>query len=355
MSKKPILVFSLASAGMGHVTRALPVISRLSNKYEIHIFCSGQANTWIKKQFKNVHQNHAIKAASAGGKISLPLVILRAFLELPKSLFYILRIGYFILRNKPKAVISDFEMHSVYAALLTRKLIKTPIISCDHWTTLRMSECPFELSIQDQKDLSRWQKTIKTVVPFADRYLIHGTMKTKLNNKHAKYVPTPVRDIFLEASKNISNNGPIVVSMGHLMPENLEEILNNSKNEFVIFGSKNPRKIKNVEYKPFDENEFIKALQASPFVIVSANSSAIDALAIKKPLLYCPTKGQFEQKYCGMLFQYLGVAKLIEELSTLEIEQFYNNLNYYENNIKKLNIFDNDSLVNEIEMAINVL
>jgi uncharacterized protein (TIGR00661 family) len=353
MKRKPVLIYSLASAGMGHVTRAVPLLQRLSKKYEVHIFCSGQANTWIAKQFPHVHQNHAIKAATAGGKISLPMVVARAFIELPKSFFYIFRIALFILINRPKALITDFEAHSVYGSLLVRKLYRMPIISCDHWTTLRLSARPFDLTEQDEKDLARWQKSIKMVSPFADRYLIHETMKTALSDPKARYVPTPVRDPFLEAGKTtVPNDGPVVVSLGHLAPPSLDKILEGSKQQFVIYGSKNPRKVKNVEYKAFNEDEFIMALKRSPFVIVSANSSAIDALAVKRPLLYCPTAGQFEQKFCGKMFEYLGVAKLVEELDSKLIDDFSSEVSKYQDKVNSLDIFGNDVLHEEVEKAI---
>jgi uncharacterized protein (TIGR00661 family) len=352
MKRKPLIIYSLASAGMGHVTRAVPVISRLSGSYEIHIFCSGQANSWIGKQFPHVHQNHAIKGASAGGKIRLPLVVARAMVELPKSIFFILRIAVFILVHRPVALITDFEAHSVYAALLVRKLFHVPIISCDHWTALRISARPFALTAADDRELQRWQKTIKIISGFADRFLVHGTLKTELNEKRAKYVPTPVRDAFLEARNRVSNEGPVVVSMGHLAPANLTDTLERSRLEFVIYGSKHPRKEKNVEYKRFDEAEFIRSLQSAPFVIVSANSSAIDALAVGKPLLYCPTQGQFEQKFCGKMFEHLGVARLIEELTPESIEGFSAEAKTYRENVAKLDIFDNDSLAREIDTAI---
>lgn len=353
MIRKPVLIYALASAGMGHVTRAVPILKRLSETYEIHIFCSGQANSWIAQQFPNVHQNHAIKAATAGGKISLPMVIARAFIELPKSFFYIFRIAIFILLNRPKALVTDFEAHSVYGALLVRKFFRVPIISCDHWTTLRLSKRPFELTPQDESDLIKWQNTIKMVSPFADRYLVHGTMETELSDERAKYVPTPVRDDFIDAGKSsLPSDGPVVVSLGHLAPPSLNQILQGSHLEFVIYGSKNPRKVKNVEYKSFDEKEFISSLQRSPFVIVSANSSAIDALAVGKPLLYCPTAGQFEQKYCGKMFEYLGVAKLIDNLDSKVIDEFSHEVSLFKDKVHLLKIFDNDKLSEEILRAI---
>jgi uncharacterized protein (TIGR00661 family) len=355
VSKKPVLIYSLASAGMGHVTRAVPVLERMKDEYEIHIFCSGQANGWIGKLFPHVHQNHAIKGATAGGKISLPLVIARAVMELPKSFFYIFRIAAFILIHRPKALITDFEAHSMYAALLVRRFYRVPIISCDHWTNLRISARPFALSPEDEKDLLKWQKTIKIVSGQADRYLVHGTLKTQLSDPRAKYVPTPVRDSFIKAGDKVFSDGPIVVSMGHLAPPDLSSILGRSKQQFVIYGSKNPRQDGNILYKAFNEEQFIESLRHSPFVIVAANSSAIDALAVKKPLLYCPTKGQFEQKFCGKMFEYLGVAKLLEDLTAEEIDSFASKMNVYQGNIDKLDIFDNDALVVEIRQAIKEL
>ncbi|OUR95370.1 hypothetical protein A9Q84_16165 [Halobacteriovorax marinus] len=353
MKKKPKIIFALASAGMGHATRDVPIIQRLSKDYEVHIFCSGQANKWLGKQFDHLHQNHAIKSASVGGKISIGLVVARALLEIPKTLFYILRIAFFILWHRPKAVISDFEAHSVYAAMLVRPLFRVPIISCDHWTTIRLSERPFSFTDSEMTSLEKWQKTIKMVAPSADRYLVHGTMKTKLSDDRAKYVPTPVRDTFLQAGENISDQGPIVVSMGHLAPASLSSVLGESHHNFIIYGSDNPRIDKNVEYRAFDEVEFIKSLQSSPFVIVSANSSAIDSLAFNKPLLYVPTSGQFEQYYCGKMFESLGVAKLLTELTVESISEFSTNLESYKQKVSELDIFDNDLLCDDIRKAIN--
>ncbi|MCO4793897.1 MAG: hypothetical protein KC493_09300 [Bacteriovoracaceae bacterium] len=353
MDKKPIIVFSLASAGMGHATRDIPLFNRLKNDFELHIFCSGQANNWLSSQYENVHQNHALKAASVGGKISLPLVLLRALVEFPKSIFYILRIALFILLNRPKAVITDFEAHCVYAARLVRLFYNVPIISCDHWTTLRLSERPFELTDSELQDLKKWQGTIGMVSGCADYYLVHKTMETKLTVDNARYVPTPVRDSFLEAGKKTTSDGPVVVSLGHLAPASLTETLEGSSLNFVIYGSKNPRKEKNIEYRAFDETEFIKSLQATPFVIVAANSSAIDSLSFKKPLLYCPTDGQFEQYYCGKMFENLGVSKLVPELTSQVIDNFMDELGPYQEAAGKLSIFDNDKLYEEIKKTIS--
>lgn len=351
--RKPVLIYALASAGMGHITRAVPLLQRLSDTYEIHIFCSGQANQWIAGQFPNVHQNHPIRAAFAGEKVHLAKTVAQATLvHLPRSMLHICRIARFILRHRPRALITDFEAHSTYAALLTRPIFRVPIISCDHWTGLRMSAVPFALSADEARDLNRWRKIIRLVVSYADRYLVHGTMKTRLNNDRARYVPTPVRDAFLEAGRNTTADGPVVVSMGHLAPHSLTEILADSRHQFVIFGSKNPRKTGNVEYRAFNEAEYIEAMRRSPFVIVSANSSAIDALAMHKPLLYCPRAGHFEQKYCGKMFEHLGVARFVDALSAQAIDGFAAQLAPYEAKARTLDIFDNDGLAREVEQAI---
>jgi uncharacterized protein (TIGR00661 family) len=355
MSSKPKLVFALASAGMGHATRDIPLLERLEKNYEVHIFCSGQANKWLGSMFENVHQNHAIKSASVGGKINIGLVVLRAFAEIPKSFFYIYTIAWFILKHRPVAVITDFEAHSTYGALLVRWFYKIPIISCDHWTTLRFSRRPFEFNSEEMLELGRWQKSIKMVVPYADRYLVHKTMQTELSDPRARYVHTPVRDSFLEAGKSPTTDGEVVVSMGHLLSESVTKVLETSDLKFLIYGSKNPRIEKNVEYRAFDEKQFIESLRRAPFLIVSANSSAVDGLAFKKPLLYLPNSGQFEQYYCGKMYESIGVAKLVSELSAEVITDFSKNLTPYRQKAEALDIFDNDALYEEILTAIKEL
>lgn len=353
--RKPKLIFALASAGMGHATRDVPIISRLSKNYEVHIFCSTHANKWLRKQFPHVHQNHPIKGVKSDGRISLPLVIAKAMMELPKSFFYIFRIAWFILIHRPVAIISDFEAHSVYAGWMTRKLIRTPIISFDHWTTLRMSEIPFALTESEKADLEKWRKTIAMVCPKADRYLVHKTLETRLNSPQARYIRTPVRDSFLEARKNVSSDGAVVVSMGHLTPDDLGLALKASSLRFLVFGASYLRVDGNIEYRPFDDEEYLKALQASPFVIVSANSSAIDALAVGKPLLYSPTPGQFEQRFCGRMFEYLGVAQFAEKLTPQIIDDYIQRLNQYASQAATLDIFGNDQITAELEQTIREL
>jgi len=353
---QPKIVFGLASAGMGHATRDVPLIQRLSKDYEVHVFCSGKANQWLKQQFKYIHGNHPIKGAKAGGKISLPMILMRAFFELPKSFFYIFRIFFFILKNRPRAIISDFEAHTVYAALLARPFYKIPIVSCDHWTHMRMSVLPFEFTEDEKKDLQRWQKTTVMVCPFADRYLVHGTFQTQLLNSKAEYVATPVRDVFLEARNRQKEDGPVVVSMGHLTSEEfLIEQLSQSSLNFVVYGNPTSKKVKNIDFRNFNEQEYLNALARAPFTIVAANSSAIDSIAVGKPFIYCPTPGQFEQKFCGKMFEHLGVAKMVNELRSAEIDQFVTEVKFRRDRVQSLDLFDNDGLYLKIKKTIEEL
>lgn len=352
MQNKPKIVFSMASAGMGHATRAVPVIQRLQDEYEVHIFCSGKANQWLGKQFPHLHQNHAIKGVTSGGKVNITLVFLKAMLELPKSLFYIFRIAFFILKNRPVAVVSDFEAHAAYAGKLVRPLYKIPIISCDHWAGLLLSKRPFTFTPEEEKELQKWEKTIGMVTKHADYYLVHGGLKTELSIPNAKYVPNPIRDKFLEAGKNPSTDGPVVVSLGHLTPPSLSQELNQIPGNFVIYGSDNPRVEGNVEYKAFNEEEFIKALASAPYLIVAANSSALDGLAVKKALFYVPNPGQFEQLFCGKIFEHLGVAKLCREITKDNIDDFLKDLPRYQENAQKADLFGNDLVVSELKKAI---
>lgn len=113
-----------------------------------------------------------------------------------------------------------------------------------------MARIPFPLSPEEVRDLEKWRKTINFVCPKADSYLVHRTLETELSDPAARYVGTPVRDEFLEARSQRSFHGPVVVSMGHLTPEDLSQVLQGSRLQFLVFGSPRPRKEKTSSTAP---------------------------------------------------------------------------------------------------------
>lgn len=347
--KKPIILYSMASAGMGHATRAVPIIDRMKKDYEVHIFTSRNAKKWLSKKYENLHQNLAIPGIKWKGKINITLTSIWAWLNLPRTIFYVLKIFLFIMIKRPVAVFVDFDIHASFAARLANKFYKLPIIACDNFMSIPYSEIPFKLTDDEKKLCAHWQKNIKMVTGQADYYLVHKHLETKLNHPKAQYVPIPVRDKFLNEKDNITYDGPIVISIGHLPNNDLIDALKKTPYQYIYFGHKGEYKEGNVEFKSFDDDVYLDALKKAPFSIVSGNSSAIDALALKKPVMHIPNPGMFEQIFCSKTYEYLGVGGSFSTPTSENIESFYSNLELMKANIEKLNYFDNEKVYSIIE------
>jgi len=343
----------MASFGMGHATRSIPIIDRMEKEYEVHIFTARKAKNWLGKRYKNLHQGLAIPAVRVNGKVNIFLTNLNGWLNLPRTIFLILKMLFFIIKHRPIAVFSDFDLHGIIAGRLASFIYKVPIIASDNFMSLLYSEIPFELTEEETSDLKRWQKNVRLVTSKADHYLVHKFLETSISHPKAEYVPIPIREEFLEASKNITYDGPIVVSTGSHDDKELIDILKKTPFQYMYFGHLGDNKDENIEFCSFSEDSYLKALQAAPFVIVSGNSSAIDALALKKPIMNFPHKGQFEQFFCAKSYEYLGVGYLGNNLSPKDLIEFHANLESYKQKVNELNYFDNDGLYKIITNYIN--
>ena len=190
MSKKPILVYSMASLGMGHATRSIPMIERFKRDYEIHIFTSHNAKRWLQEKYPNVHKNLAIGVVEINGKMDIALTAVKAWLLFPVTFYYGMKIFIFILVNRPVAVFSDFDLHAIYAARVANRFFRVPIIACDNFMSVLYSELPFELTPEENENYKKWQKNIKFITSQADYYLVHKFLQTNLIHPKAEYVPT---------------------------------------------------------------------------------------------------------------------------------------------------------------------
>jgi hypothetical protein len=353
LEPKPVIAYALASAGMGHATRAVPILEWLSTRYEVHIFCGGPAYRWLAKKFPNVHWIRRFVSVSVGARSSLPLMLAWAALTLPVTIASILKVAGFVVARRPLVLITDFEGQAVYAALLLRPWLKTRIVECDDWSTLRFAEPPFALTEAERAALARWQRLVRSIVCFADAHLVQGVLRSSLSHPRARYVPPPIRDAFGKYAGALASDGPIVVSLGaaRKLPS-LPDVLAKTGLSFVVFGWHEESTEGAVSYRTFSEDEYVAALARAPFAVVSGNSSALDALALKKPFIMHPAPGQFEQRYRARSYEALGVAKFVEDLTVESLVDFARDCERYRERAAEVSVFDNGAVFAELEREI---
>jgi UDP:flavonoid glycosyltransferase YjiC (YdhE family) len=85
---------------------------------------------------------------------------------------------------------------------------------------------------------------------------------------------------------------------------------------------------------------------------VSGNSSALDALALKKPFLMHPAPGQFEQWYRARSYEALGVARFVRDLTVESLHDFARDCEGYRKRAAEVSVFDNDAVFAELEREI---
>lgn len=351
--RRPALLYTLASNGMAHATRAVPMLERLEKSFEVHVFCGGPAYRWLRTKFRHVHWIRRFKAVYLGDHVSIPLVFANAIVTLPLSFLSMAKIGWYVLRTRPSALISDFEALGAYTALFLRPFVKTRIVAFDNFCAARVAEAPFTPDAWEAKQLARWRWTLRAVVPFADTFLVQSVVTPPLTNERARYVPPPIRDVFLRYEGERRTDGPIVVCLGGTRGFDwLPDVLRESGLAFHVYGFSDAKEEGRVSYRLFEDAAYMDSLANAPFSIVRGISSAFDALALGKPVLVAPADGQFEHWYNGRLFESLGVGRLVPSLTAEAIQQFSRDLDGYRRRVEDVTLFDNEKVFGELERAV---
>ena len=92
------------------------------------------------------------------------------------------KVAWYILTHRPLALITDFEAIGAWTALLLR----TRVIELDNFCAARLAEPPFQPSEWERRRLKQWSRTLKAVVPTADRYLVMAPVRPPLREVPAE-------------------------------------------------------------------------------------------------------------------------------------------------------------------------
>lgn len=351
--RRPVVLYALASNGMAHATRALPMLERLSRSYEVHVFCGGPARRWLAARFERVHWIRRFMAFYVGDRVSIPLVMAVAVLTLPLSAWCMLTIGWVMVTRRPLALVTDFEALSTWTALLLRPFVKVRVVVFDNFCAARVAEPPFDPTPEERTLLRKWQGTLKAVAPTADVFLVQSVVHPTLTDSRARYVRPPIRDRFLGYAGPRSDDGPVVVCLGGTRGFDwLPEVLERSGLRCHVYGFDQAREVGAVSFRRFEDDAYLESLAHAPFSVVRGISSAYDALSLGKPILFCPAEGQFEHTFNARLFERLGVGRMAAPLTPEALRDFLAGLEPYRQRLAGLSMFDNESVYAELERAV---
>lgn len=94
-------------------------------------------------------------------------------------------------------------------------------------------------------------------------------------------------------------------------------------------------------------------MRTSKAIIVNGGFTMIsEAIYLKKPIYSTPAHKNFEQILNGFYVEKLGFGESHESLNVDEIRNFLNNLETYQENLNKVEPWDNSAILEDLDLSI---
>ena len=364
---KPVVFLALASEGMGHATRAAPLIERLRARgYDVEVFCGGRVADYLRKRTGKVNEHFFIPLAYTNNQLDIWTSFKDAFARLPSCLGHAWRLFWRMRDERPVAVISDFEFMSAWIGWWSR----TPVIALDNMHVITHAEMPATTTKQEEAEKKAIARAIWWNQPVVDKILITHfwqslPLKAGVDPNKVRFVPCAARPEVLERRNKTRTDGPVLVyqtsSTNADLPGTLRRAANDGNLKFRVYGAGrvgvDDESGGNVEYCAFSEQGFLDDLAACPFVVVNGgHSTMVEALALGKPVLSEPIQKQYEQQANAIGLEHLGVGKGVRKMTAEAIVEFSKRVPAMREKVQEMRgIIDNEALTDAVEECLREL
>ncbi|MBD3313302.1 hypothetical protein GF345_02570 [Candidatus Woesearchaeota archaeon] len=342
------IMYGVCSEGMGHATRSEPILQQLTKKHEVRIFSGSRSYHYLDRLFKDVNRIHGLHIRYKKNRVSKTRTVLENLIRAPALYKDFKRILKEHDSFKPDIIISDYEIITSYCALLRN----TPLISLDNQHIIRHK---VELPRGSLQEYIETKIVNRINMPTATRYIVASFFRPERMRSRTKVIPPIIREKILEEKPaNTADNRRTLVYQTSDTNLKLLKDLKKIDQRFIIFGFNKNKRVKNLEFRRFDEKEFIRALCECKAVITNGGFTLItEAIQLRKPVLSIPVKNQFEQMLNAHYIQKLGYGMDVRESSRDKIAEFMKRIPEYEKNLRKRVQAGNEEAVREIEEFIN--
>lgn len=339
------ILYGVCGVGSGHSTRAKTVIDHLIERgHRVKVIAYAQAAKNLKPFF-DLSVIYSPRFYFKKNEIQYLKTLFTNLSKSPKMVKSVYRVSKIIDQFRPQIVFTDFEPTTAIAANLNN----LPLISIDniHRLTQTSSDTPLKYSLE-----AMTAKTItRLIVPHADWYLITSFAEHQPKNKKSFFFPPIIRQEILKAESTDKNNFLVYLSAKN---NRLISLLKKIDSRFIVYGYDKNEQSGNLQFKTNSYEGFIADLAGSQGVIATAGFSLIsEALALKKPYLALPIRGQFEQISNALELEKMGCGKMLEPLAIKTIEDFFAELPRYRRNLKNYRLPSNERLFSKIDELVN--
>jgi len=341
---KKVIFYSICGEGMGHAIRSSVIIERIKEKYDVYIFSSDRAYSYLNSKFDNVYEIGGFNTVYINNKVDNLKTLANAIKRNPTNM----KIGYENLYKKarelrPDVIVTDFEIYATSVA----KLLDIPLISLDniHMITQTKIHYPANKRIE----MLKAKGVIKTYVVKPKVHILTSFFYPPVRaKKNAVIYPPVIREDILKLKP--SNGDHVIVYQTSKESVRLVRKLKSLKNEkFIVYGFNVNKIDENLTYKEFNEDEFYEDLASSKAVICNGGFTFIsEAISLKKPIYSVPAIGNFEQALNGYYVQRLGYGEYHEIMSAARVKSFLKRLPRYQKKLEKVKKTNNDGIIKEL-------
>ena len=341
------IFYSICGEGMGHAIRSSVILEHLIKKYDVYIFSSERAYKFLSEKFDNVFEIGGFNTVYENNVVRTKKTFFKALKANPTNL----KEGYNVLykeckKIKPNIIISDFEN---YSSILS-KLMNIPLISLDNIHML--TQCEYDYPPHHRADMLTAKAVTKSYILRPKRHIITSFFYPPLKHPNMTALYPPVlREEIMKLEPEDGDH--VLVYQTAESSINLMEELKKLDDKFIVYGFNKDEIDENLTYREFNEDQIYEDMRTAKAIIVNGGFTMIsEAIYLKKPIYSTPAHKNFEQILNGFYVEKLGYGEYHDDLDVQKIERFLNNLDKYQENLNKVEPWDNTEILKDLDLSI---
>ena len=341
------IFYSVCGEGMGHAIRSSVILEHLTKKYDVYIFSSERAYEFLSNKFDNVFEIGGFNTVYENNVVRTKKTFFKALKANPTNL----KEGYNVLykeckRIKPNIIISDFEN---YASMLS-KLMNIPLISLDNIHML--TQCEYDYPPHHRADMLTAKAVTKSYILRPKRHIITTFFYPPLKHPNMTALYPPVLREEIMKLEPVGGDHVLVYQTAE-SSINLMEELKKLDYKFIVYGFNKDDVDENLTYRSFNEKQIFEDMRTAKAIIVNGGFTMIsEAIYLKKHIYCTPAHKNFEQILNGFYVEKLGFGESHDDLDVNKIESFLDNLDKYQENLNKVEPWDNTEILKDLDLSI---
>ena len=344
---KKRIFYSVCGEGMGHAIRSSVILEHLIKKYDVYIFSSERAYEFLNNKFDNVFEIGGFNTVYENNVVRTKKTFFKALKANPTNL----KEGYNVLykeckRIKPNIIISDFEN---YSSMLS-KIMNIPLISLDNIHML--TQCEYDYPPNHRADMLTAKAVTKSYILRPKRHIITSFFYPPLKHPKMTALYPPVLREEIMKLEPVEGEHVLVYQTAE-SSINLMEELKKLDYKFIVYGFNKDEVDENLTYRSFNEEQIFEDMRTAKAIIVNGGFTMIsEAIYLKKPIYSTPAHKNFEQILNGFYVEKLGFGEYHDKLDVKKIESFLDNLDKYQENLNKVEPWDNTEILKDLDLSI---